>query len=145
MPANFRTFFDSKSLDVLFFYFGLFSTCKKEGNSKMWHIYFQYLDIIINYCKIVHSMARANLNKSEKFLTNTTAASKYIPRRPRICINWNPPFQTKNYLVKVPLKVLWCNIYFIKNSFWKFSERADFNWYRFWVVNLWGKRFKLHN
>ena len=25
-----------------------------------------------------HSMARANLNKSEKFLTNTTAASKYI-------------------------------------------------------------------
>ena len=27
-----------------------------------------------------HSLARVNLNKSEKFLTNTTAASKYIPR-----------------------------------------------------------------
>ena len=35
-----------------------------------------------------------NLNKSEKFLTNTTAASKYIPKRPRICTNRNPPFQT---------------------------------------------------
>ena len=26
-----------------------------------------------------HSMATANLNKSEDFVTNTTAASKYIP------------------------------------------------------------------
>ena len=50
-------------------------------------------------------MARVNLNKSEEVLTNTTAASKYIPRRPRICINWNPPFQTQIYLVKVPLNV----------------------------------------
>ena len=41
-----------------------------------------------------HSMARANLNKSKKVLTSTTTASKYIPMRPRVCINWNPPFQT---------------------------------------------------
>ena len=41
-----------------------------------------------------HSMATANLNKSEEFVTNTTVASKYIPRRPRISINWNPTFQT---------------------------------------------------
>ena len=34
-----------------------------------------------------HSMATANLNKSEEFVTNTTAALKYIPRRPRISIN----------------------------------------------------------
>ena len=27
-------------------------------------------------------------------MTNTNAASKYIPRRPRISINWNPPFRT---------------------------------------------------
>ena len=27
-----------------------------------------------------HSMATVNLNKSEDFVTNTTAASKYIPR-----------------------------------------------------------------
>ena len=50
-------------------------------------------------------MARANLNKSKKVLTFTTTASKYIPKRPRICINWNPPFQTQIYLVKVPLNV----------------------------------------
>ena len=48
-------------------------------------------------------MAKANLNKSKFFLTSTTPASKYIPKRPRICINWNPPFQTQIYLVKVPL------------------------------------------
>ena len=34
-----------------------------------------------------HSMARANLNKSKKVLTSTITASKYIPKRPRICIN----------------------------------------------------------
>ena len=34
-----------------------------------------------------HSIVRANLNKSQEILTNTTAASKYIPRRLRICIN----------------------------------------------------------
>ena len=42
----------------------------------------------------LHSMATANLNKSVWLVTNTTAASKYIPRRPRISINWNPTFQT---------------------------------------------------
>ena len=36
---------------------------------------------------VIHSMARANLNKSKKVLTSTTSASKYIPKRPRICIN----------------------------------------------------------
>ena len=50
-------------------------------------------------------MARANLSKSKKVLTSTTTGSKYIPKRPRICINWNPPFQTQIYLVKVPLNV----------------------------------------
>ena len=29
----------------------------------------------------------------------------YIPKRPRIWINWNPPFQTQIYLIKVPLSV----------------------------------------
>ena len=50
-------------------------------------------------------MARANLNKSVWLVTNTTTASKYIPNRTRICVNWNPPFQTQIYLVKVPLNV----------------------------------------
>ena len=52
-----------------------------------------------------HSMARANLKKSKKVLTFTTTASKCMPKRPRICINWNLPFQTQIYLVKVPLNV----------------------------------------
>ena len=34
-----------------------------------------------------HSMATGNLDKSEDFVTNTTDASKYIPKRPRISIN----------------------------------------------------------
>ena len=36
-------------------------------------------------------MATANLNKSEELVTNTTTASKYIPKRPRmrdICNIW---------------------------------------------------------
>ena len=46
-----------------------------------------------------HSMAITILKKSKEIMKNTTAASKYIPRRPRISINWNPPFQTQIYLV----------------------------------------------
>ena len=43
------------------------------------------LDNLFMFCiKDNHSMARANLNKSEVFLINTTAASKYKPRRPKI-------------------------------------------------------------
>ena len=51
------------------------------------------------------SMARANLKNSKYFSTSTTTASKYIPKRPRICINWNHSFQTslhkifKNYFL----------------------------------------------
>ena len=54
---------------------------------------------------LMHSMARANLNKREVFLTNTNAISKSLPKRPRICINWNSLFQTQIYLVKIPLNV----------------------------------------
>ena len=54
---------------------------------------------------LYHSMATANMNKSEELVTNTTAASKYIPKRPRICIIGNPPFQTQIYLLNVPLNV----------------------------------------
>ena len=48
----------------------------------------------MNVCMASHCMARANRNKSKLFLTSATIASKYTPQRPRICINWNPPFQT---------------------------------------------------
>ena len=52
-----------------------------------------------------HSMQEPFWIKIKFFLTSTIAASKYIPDRPRICINWNPPFQTQIYFVKVPLNV----------------------------------------
>ena len=45
------------------------------------------LEIRIDFYAMTHSMATANLKKSEDFVTNTTAASKYIPRRPIISIN----------------------------------------------------------
>ena len=42
---------------------------------------------ILNAEGLLHSMVIDNLNKSEGLVTNTTSASKYIPKRPRICIN----------------------------------------------------------
>ena len=36
---------------------------------------------------------------------STTTASKYIPKTPRICINWNSSFQIQIYWVNVPLNV----------------------------------------
>ena len=46
-----------------------------------------------------HSMATANLNKREELVTNTTTVSKYIHKKPRICININLPFRTVFYEV----------------------------------------------
>ena len=62
-------------------------------NGKMDNAYTLIVSIVITTIAITfqdstcHSMATANLNKSEDLVTNTTAASKYIPRRPRISIN----------------------------------------------------------
>ena len=71
------------------------SDCKSESN-KAWNIVktIYFLHVSMHYIVSIHSMAIANLNKSKRVLTNTTAASKYIPRRTRISINWNLPFQT---------------------------------------------------
>jgi hypothetical protein len=44
------------------------------------------LDFSTDYTR-AHNMARANRNKSKKVLTSTTTASKYMPKRPIICIN----------------------------------------------------------
>ena len=52
-----------------------------------------------------HSMTTANLNKSKDLVIDTTTASKYIPRKSRICINRNPPFKTQIYFVKAHLSV----------------------------------------
>ena len=63
-----------------------------------------------------HSMARVNLNKSEEVVTNTTTASKYIPKRSRICINWNPPFQTSLHKIFKNC-FLWSKSYFTTLTF----------------------------
>ena len=70
---------------------------------------------VTQYTLYNYSMATANLKKSEEFVTNTTAASKYIPRRPRISINWNPPFQTSLHKI---LKVVFFRLtkFFFRNK-----------------------------
>ena len=78
-------------------------------------IWYHWMRMVVN-CKLVHSMATANLKKSEDFVTNITAATKYIPRRPRISINWNPPFQTQIYLVNSKKYII----------FQKFLNRSKF-------------------
>ena len=50
--------------------------------------------VSVKFCIAEHSMAIANLNKNEDFVTNAPPASKYIPRRSKISINLNPTFQT---------------------------------------------------
>jgi len=68
---------------------------------------------------LLHSMALANLNKSEELVTNTTTASKYMSMRPRICNNGNPLFQTS--LLKI-FKNCWSKSYFTT-----FTFRGTFN------------------
>ena len=63
-----------------------------ESKKHHWHSFVK-TDTLRTDCHN-HSMARANLNKSEWLVTNTTEASKYISKTPRICINWNSPFST---------------------------------------------------
>ena len=85
-------------------------------------------------CGFLFSWTLANLNKSVWLMTNTTTASKYvyIPKRTRIDINWNSPFQTQIYLVKVPLNVnivkpqiLAACLFFHFAELCKFSARLD--------------------
>ena len=82
---------------------------------------------------LLHSMATANLNKSRKVMNSTTAASKYIPRRPRISINWNPPFQTQIYFVKVPL-----NMNIVKQDYLQKKQFLKILW-----SEVWKGRFQL--
>ena len=54
-------------------------------------------------------------------MTNNTAASKYIPRRPRISINWTPPFRPWMSEQNRPMQ---CNVvltrpWFLKNPWLK--------------------------
>ena len=75
--------------------------------------------------------------KIKDFMTNTTAASKYIPRRPRISINWNPPVSDPNLLSKFQKNVIFrkfLKFFIFWNLLSKFgSERGDFNWCWLWA------------
>ena len=66
-----------------------FIYCLSQFNQYLIQTFLNWVNFVKN-----RSMATANFNKSVWLVANTTAASKYIPRRPRISINWNPPFQT---------------------------------------------------
>ena len=84
---------------------------------------------------ISHSiyMATANLNKSEEFVTNTTAASKYIPRRPKIF--WIAPkiFFALQY-IKKQIKVVPWNFFFVpeKKNFSLEKTTFEILWSEVW-------------
>ena len=59
----------------------------KKGPYAKIHSYKFFVNIFIAFDMTDHSTAIAILKKSEAIVKNTTAASKYIPRRPRISIN----------------------------------------------------------
>ena len=94
--------------------------------------------------KIAGHSTYGHRQSSEDLLTNTTAESKYIPRKPRISINWNHFFHTsihkffKTVFYKVNLVSQCSHLKVLLLS--KFgSEMGDFKWYRFWaslVCNL---------
>ena len=77
-------------------------------------------------------MARANLNKSVWLVTNTSTASKYIPRRTRIASIEIPPFRPhfnkilKTVFYKVNL-VSQCSLLEVLLLSKFGSERGDFN------------------
>ena len=67
--------------------------------------HFTFLDprYLVFISVVWQQYGQSQRNKSEKFVTNTSAS-----KCTRICINWNPPFQTKItkiYLVKLLLNV----------------------------------------
>ena len=67
------------------------------------------------------------MKKSKYFSTYTTTASKYIPKKPRVCINWNPPFHTS-------LHKIFKNCFLLsKSCFTMFTFRGTFTkWIWVW-------------
>ena len=105
----------------------------------MGHIIFKYIQLqfrclflLLPLAVYSHSMTRVNLNKSEEFVTNTTAVSKYIPKRSRICINPNSnsihkTFKNCFFITSQHshLEVRQGTYILLLNKFW--SERGNFN------------------
>ena len=73
--------------EALFFLFICLELSFKKQNVRAVDMMLDQQKYRMNKYPAKHSMAKANLNKSVWLVTNTTAASKYIPRRPRISIN----------------------------------------------------------
>ena len=71
-------------------------------------------------------MIRLSLQKSKKLVTNTIAASKYMSKRTRICINGNPPFQTS--LHRISKVVFFRLIFFFRNKK-KYFQETTFIWF----------------
>ena len=61
--------------------------------------------VIENGVKNIQAAAYNGVRTVDVVLYYATTASKYILKRPRICINWDPTFQTQIYLVKVLINV----------------------------------------
>ena len=57
----------------------------------------------------ISSMARANLNKSEELVTNTTEASKYTPKNLH---QLKPPLSEQNLLSRSTSKCEHCEVRF---------------------------------
>ena len=71
--------------------------------SKIWSILVSTIWLVKKIIRILNSRFLCvkisqndqsyNLDQSKKILNSTATASKYTPKRPRICINWKPPFR----------------------------------------------------
>ena len=59
----------------------------------------------MNVLQLQHSMAMGIVNKIKETMPTTTTSLKVAPKRIINHKNWNSPFQTRIYLVKVPLNV----------------------------------------
>ena len=101
-------------------YWKTFQSCVLNGGI-VWVILWRHTKGVGFWDPAYHSMARANLNKSDYFLTITITASKYIPSRPWISINRNPPYQTS-------LHKIFKNCFLWSKSFFTmFTFRGPFN------------------
>ena len=97
----------------------------------LYHILLHRRDTICNSIPSPATVrSRAKLNKSENLVTNTTAASKNIPKRPRICINWNQTslhkfFENCFHEVNLTSQQSHLEIYLLSKCW---SESGDFNY-----------------
>ena len=78
---------------------------------------------------IGEKLTTANFIKSVWLVTNTTAASKNIPRRPRISINGYPPFQTSLYKISEEF-FFRQTIFFFRNKKFFFKKQFLFSFSR---------------